>query len=302
VPDAFRLERDVLSGGAVDLLFVEAAVNDTTNETDTNRMLRGMEGIVRHARMANPMADIVQMHFVMPEHMADYNQGRVPVSVGQHERVAVHYGCPSLNLSLEVTDRIAAKEFTWAGDFRDVHPSPYGQRVYANSIMRMLDSAFAAPAAAPVKYLLPDKPLDPQSYFRGRLGRLEDARNLKGFTLVLSWKPADGKGTREGFVDVPALVATEPGAELEFAFEGQGAGLFITAGPDAGVVEFCTDGGAWQKVDTFTPWSPGLHLPWAVMLDHGLKPGRHIARVRIASEHNPKSSGTALRIIHLLLN
>jgi len=61
-------------------------------------------------------------------------------------------------------------------------------------------------------------------------------------------------------------------------------------------------GGAWQKVDTFTLWSPGLHLPWAVMLDDGLKPGRHIARVRIAPEHNPKSSGTALRVNHLLLN
>jgi sialidase-1 len=238
----------------------------------------------------------------MPEHMADYSQGRVPASVAQHERVAVHYGCPSLNLSLEVTDRIAAKEFTWAEDFRDVHPSDYGQRVYAGSMTRMLDAAYAAPVAAPVKHVLPGEPLDAQSYFRGRLGRLEEARNLKGFTLVPTWKPDDGKGTREGFVDVPALVATEPEAELEFAFEGQGAGLFITAGPDAGVVESCTDEGAWRKADTFTPWSAGLHLPWAVILDDGLKPGRHVTRVRIAAEHNPKSTGTALRVMHLLLN
>ena len=76
----------------MDLLFVEAAVNDTTNEPDPNRMLRGMEGIVRHARLANPLIDIVQMHFVMPEHIADYSQGRTPASVAQHERVAAHYG------------------------------------------------------------------------------------------------------------------------------------------------------------------------------------------------------------------
>ena len=31
VPHAFRLEDDVLSRGPVDLLFVEAAVNDATN-------------------------------------------------------------------------------------------------------------------------------------------------------------------------------------------------------------------------------------------------------------------------------
>ena len=48
VPHAFRLERDVLSKGPVDLLFVEAAVNDTSNiPQHPDLMLRGMEGVVR---------------------------------------------------------------------------------------------------------------------------------------------------------------------------------------------------------------------------------------------------------------
>ena len=43
VPHAFRLERDVLSQGPVDLLFVEAAVNDSSNIPDhPAQMLRGM--------------------------------------------------------------------------------------------------------------------------------------------------------------------------------------------------------------------------------------------------------------------
>jgi lysophospholipase L1-like esterase len=301
VPDAFRLERDALARGAVDLLFVEAAVNDTGNESSTNRMLRGMEGVVRHARAANPMTDIIQMHFVMPEHIAEYNQGRAPVAVAQHEKVAAQYGNPSVNLSREVTDRIHAREFSWAGDFRDLHPSPYGQLVYANSITRMLDAAFAAPAAAPSPHKLP-KPLDELSYFHGRFGKLEDARPRRGFSLDPSWKPSDGRATRDGFVNVPALVATEPGAEFEFAFDGRGAGLFITAGPDAGMVESSVDGGAWKPTDTFTPWSPGLHLPWALMLEDGLAPARHTMRVRLAASHNPQSAGTALRVMHLLLN
>lgn len=79
MPHAFRLERDVLSHGPVDLLFVEAAVNDTSNTGDhPEQMLRGMEGVVRHVRMANPLTDIVQMHFVMPDHIADYNAGKGP--------------------------------------------------------------------------------------------------------------------------------------------------------------------------------------------------------------------------------
>ena len=66
VPHAFRLERDVLSKAPVDLLFVEAAVNDTSNTADPDHMLRGMEGVVRHMRMANSLTDIVHLHFVMP--------------------------------------------------------------------------------------------------------------------------------------------------------------------------------------------------------------------------------------------
>jgi sialidase-1 len=302
VPDAFRLERDVLSRGPIDLLFVEAAVNDGSNIPDhPDLMLRGMEGIVRHARAANPMTDIIQMHFVMPEFMADYNSGQTPVPVAEHEKVAAAYGCVSLDLAREVTDRINAKEFTWAGDFRDLHPSAFGQRVYANSIARMLDAGFAAPAMPPRPHTLPE-PLDEHSYFHGRFGKLEDARLLRDFSLDPRWKPSDGRGARNGFVNVPALVGTEPGAEFEFTFDGRGAGLFITSGPDAGMVESSVDGGAWKQTDTFTQWSPSLHLPWAIMLEDGLAPGRHTMRVRIAANHNPKSAGTALRVMHLLLN
>ena len=302
VPHAFRLERDVLSHGLVDVLFVEAAVNDTTNEPDPNRMRRGMEGVIRHVRTVSPTTDIVQMHFVMPEHMADYGQGRAPSSVQEHEKVAEYYGCMSLNLAKEVTDRIAAKEFSWAGDFRDLHPSPYGQVVYANSITHMLDQAFTETNGPPRPHRLPAESLDPCSYSRGRFGNLADLRILKGFERVAAWKPEDGKGTRDGFVNVPALVATEAGAEFEFTFEGTGAGLFITAGPDAGLVEFRTDHGPWKRVDTFTPWSSGLHLPWALLLDDQLPVGRHTTQVRIASDRNAASVGTALRIMHVLLN
>jgi hypothetical protein len=108
VPHAFRLERDVLSKGPVDLLFVEAAVNDTSNTSEVVHMLRGMEGVVRHARSVNPLTDIVHMHFVMPAHMMDYKNGKIPDSIAQHEKVASAYGNPTLNLSLEVTDRIQA--------------------------------------------------------------------------------------------------------------------------------------------------------------------------------------------------
>ena len=302
VPHAFRLERDVLAHGPVDLLFLEAAVNDTSNTADPAHMLRGIEGVVRHVRTVSPQTDIVQLHFVMPEHMADYNGGKVPASIVQHEKVAVAYGNPSLNLSREVTDRINAGEFSWDQDFKNLHPSPFGHQLYANSVARLLNAAFAPPLAAAEKPHPLPAPIDPTSYFRGRFGDIRDVQNMRGFTLEKRWRPADQKGTRAGFVDVPALVGTAPGAEFEFSFEGTGCGLFITAGPDAGRLEFSIDGAPYRSIETYTRWSHSLHLPWAVMLDDTLKPGRHVARVRIARDHDAKSTGTALRVVHLLLN
>jgi sialidase-1 len=309
VPHAFRLERDVLAKGPVDLLFVEAAVNDSSNiPQHPDLMLRGMEGVVRHMRMVSPLTDIIQLHFVMPPHMDDYHAGKVPASIAQHERVALAYGNPSFNLAREVTDRIDAGEFTWADDFKGLHPSPFGHQLYANSVARMLDVAFAKPIAASAKEHPLPAPLDVQSYAKGRLGDIAQAKIIQGFTLVPSWKPADddkqpnGKkiGVREGFVNVPALVGTEQGAEFEFSFEGTGCGLFIASGPDAGQIEFSVDGGPPRTLDTLTHWSSGLHLPWALILDDQLKPGPHTARVRLVA---PKtSSKTALRVFHLLLN
>ena len=303
VPHAFRLERDVLSKGPVDLLFVEAAVNDSSNIPEhPEQMLRGMEGVVRHAREANPLTDIIHLHFVMPPHMDDYHKGKVPVSIAQHEKVAVAYGNPSLNLALEVTDRIDAGEFTWDKDFKGLHPSAFGHQLYANSIARMLDTAFSKPLADAAKpHALPAM-VDAQSYAKGRLGSIAEAKILHGFTLEPAWKPTDKKGTRAGFVDVPALVATQPGAAFEFSFTGTGCGLFIAAGPDAGRIEFSIDGGAYRPLETFTHWSASLHLPWALILDDRLKLGPHSAQVRLTADHDPKGTGTALRVFQLLLN
>ena len=43
-PHSFRFSRDVLNNGPVDLLFIEAAVNDESNGMTPLEMVRGMEG------------------------------------------------------------------------------------------------------------------------------------------------------------------------------------------------------------------------------------------------------------------
>ena len=313
-PGAFHLERDVLSRGTVDLLFEEAAVNDLHNFRTATEMTRGMEGIVRHARTANPNMDVVVMHFVDPRHMTAYRAGKVPEAIQQHEAVATHYGVPTLHLAKEVTERIDAGQFDWKNDFKNLHPSPYGHRVYAASIRRLLshawdaDDKFAEPPVAPKTDIVPHKlpePLDRFSYDGGSLVSIEHAEVTTGFKTIPKCNPRAGGvggGVRPGFHNVPMLVGTKPGDEFKFDFTGRGVGLFVVAGPDAGTIAYSIDDGPWQQRDLFTKWSKGLHLPWAYTLATELPPGPHSMRVRIADARHKRSKGSVCRVVNILVN
>jgi hypothetical protein len=277
----------------VDLLFVEAAVNDSTNSFAPREQVRGMEGIVRHARLLQPELDIVMLHFVDPEKMETLRSGKRPEVIVSHERVAEQYGIPSIDLAREITERIDAGEFTWDGDFKSLHPSPFGMSVYARSIERLFDAAWKQPPAieGTAEAHPPPAPLDERSYFRGRL---VDIVELQGWRLDREWAPTDGVGTRTGFVHVPMRIGETGSGECRFAFEGTAVGTFVAAGPDAGIVEFRIDGGEWRRQNLFTNWSKTLHIPWAYVLDADLDGGRHELTMRM-------SSGTA-RIAAMLAN
>ena len=308
-PGAFRFQRDVMSQGPVDLLFEEAAVNDDTNGFSDQDQIRGMEGIVRQAFIANPNMDVVLLHFVDPGKISQIREGKTPAVITNHERVAEHYQIPSINLAREVTERIETGEFTWKDDFRDLHPTPFGHTLYAKSVSRLFSAAWNSPIT---KTELPTRvlpvPLDRASYFHGRLVSPVDLVNSKQLTLISGWKlespwvPSDKAGTRPGFVNVPALVAEQSGATMKLKFSGIGVGIFVASGPDAGMVEYRVDQGDWQQQELFTQWSPALHLPWAKMLAADLAEGDHELELRVSNDAAPKSLGHAIRIVHFLIN
>lgn len=303
-PGAFRLADDVLSKAKVDLLFVEAAVNDDTNGFNAIEQVRGMEGIVRHALLSNPSMDIMMLHFIYDPFIPKLDGGQMPDVILNHERVANHYLVPSVNLATEIAARMREGEFNWE-QFGGTHPKPLGHAYYAATINKVLDEMYAScvaagPAVKP--HVLPAVPLDGYSYTNGKLVDIRQAHINKGWQLVPSWTPRLIAETRPGFVDVPMLETDRPGAKLTLDFEGTAVGIFCVSGPAAGILEYSIDGATFKKLDTFTAWSGGLYIPWVYMFDTELPKGKHRLMLRMSKDHHPQSKGTACRIRQFVVN
>ncbi len=300
---AFRFGSDVLVKGPVDLLFVEFAVNDDQDGRHTREeCIRGMEGILRQARMANPAMDIVITFFVNEAMLKTLQEGKTPLTVEAHTAAAEHYRVPTIHLAKEVAEQITAGTLTW-GQYGGVHPAPFGNALCTRMIDELFNRAWAAPlpeGASAAPSLVPLTPLDPLNYGAGRFVNPADAKVKQGWTLgVPEWKSLPG-GKRERFTALPMLCATEPGAELALAFEGTAVGAYIAAGPDAGVAEASIDGGPFERVNLLHAYSKGLHYPRTVMLGAGLQPGPHTLTLRIAAE--TQGTGHAMRIMQFVAN
>lgn len=302
LPHAFRLQRDVLNRVQPDLLFIESAVNDQVNGTPVEIQRRALEGIVRHVLKSSPGTNIVLMAFADESKVADYRAGKIPAEVQVHEAIAKYYHLPFINLAREVTDRIAAGEFSWEDDFKDLHPAPFGQRLYARTIRQLLEGAWKGkPVPQHVANAVLPPPADSFNYEKGRYLDIHHAINKKGFHIAASWQPADSINTRPGFVRVPMLVSGGGEASLELPFTGRAIGIAVVSGPDAGEIRYSIDGRPMQTADLHTEWSHLLYLPWYLLLGDGLQPEKHILRLQTGAQHRG-SAKNICRIVYFLVN
>lgn len=302
---AFRLKRDVLSKGPVDLFFIEFAVNDDQDAGHARReCIRGMEGIIRQCRNHNPNMDIVVTFFVNPGMLEMLQNDKTPVSMGSHSAVLEHYEVSTIHLAREAADRITAGTLTWK-EYGGTHPKPPGNRIGADMIKTLLGDAWSKlldESAKRSTHLMPQDALDKGSYSNGRFQALETASTDNGWKVHQpDWTNIPG-GKRERFTTIPLLCATEPGPETTVNFNGQAIGAFVVAGPDAGIVEASIDGGAFRKIDLFHGFSKGLHYPRTVMFATDLAKGDHVLKLRISMDRNQDSKGHAARIIQFAVN
>jgi len=141
---AKRIDADVLSHRP-DVLFVEFAVNDSDRECTAD-----MERIVRKTRTANLRTDIVFLYAVMDWTLPRLEAGKFPPAVIRHERVAAHYGIPTVALGYEAARKIRLGEWTWKNFSNDAcHPTAEGYTSYNRDIAAALALLLATETSPP---------------------------------------------------------------------------------------------------------------------------------------------------------
>jgi len=299
---AFRLRSQVLEKGKIDLFFIEFAVNDDQDAGHAYReCVRGMEGIIRQARMAQPQMDIVVTHFVNPGMLKQLQSAKMPIPMAAHEEVLKKYGVSTIFLAREVADRIAAGTLTWK-QFGGTHPGPTGNGIAAEMIGSLLETAWEKPPAQAQKdHPLPGEVIDKGSYFKGTFFSPAGSANGDWKWQIPDWKKIPG-AFRGTFSGMKLLCSNQPGRGISVKFKGGALGAYVLAGPDAGVIEVSIDGGPWKRVDLYHRYSRGLHYPRTVMFTADLEPKEHTARLRLVKDSNPASKGSAARILQFTVN
>ena len=299
---AYRIQRDVLSKGPVDLLFIEFAVNDDQDAGfDFAHAVRGMEGMIAHVRRHNPHADIIVTHFANPGMMDRLRKGETPVSMAAHNAVCKHHHISTNDLCSEITQLIDTKKTTWAM-YGGVHPKPYGNAICQLMLVKLLQQGWKKPATKVTPHFQAAALLDAKSYVYGHFVSPQKAQRGADWQFSEpAWKEIKGS-FRNRFGGAPLLHGQKPGSEFRFTFEGTFMGAFVLAGPDAGVVEVQVDGGSWRSVNFYHRHSRGLHYPRTVVFAEDLNAGSHVLTIRISKATDAQSQGRAIRIMEFAVN
>ena len=276
---AFRFEEDVLEKGTPDLLFAEWAVNDDQDGMfDYAECQRGMEGVIRHARRANPKTDIVMMLMVNKKEFDLLGKGEVPIPYAAHAQVAARYGVPVISIGELLVDAARRGETSWEV-YKDCHPSPEGCALIAKWLTSFLDDGKWDPVPESASYKPLPEPVEPGCYDRGSFAPLTSVEMndqwFSGWNLSVPYWPEVPGAFRDTFADKPFLWSTKPGDRFCLFFSGTDLGLFVLAGPDAGVLNVEIDGKDLGDFDLKHAHSEKLNYPYTKMIARGLEDKHH---------------------------
>lgn len=260
----FRVEQDALSFSP-DLLFVEFAVNDANAAPD--KIIQAMEGIVRKTWRSNPKTDICFVYTITHNDSKNLANGTMKRSTKTMEKVADHYGIPSIHMGYQVAlmekdgtlvmktnapmTKVSGEELDEAAAMaRDpqgriifakdgVHPyAETGHVLYTQALIRSFEQMKSQASAKP--HELPT-PL--------RDDNLENAQQIPLSEKFLTEENTNMRnvGYKHFTKEMPQVFRLAPGATLSFKFKGTYAAIYDLLGHDGAELEITLDGKSWTK-------------------------------------------------------
>jgi len=208
----FRLKQDVLDHKP-DLMFVEFAVNDGCAPPD--QIFRCMEGIVRQTWKALPECDICFV-YTLTEALAPARlEGKFQRSANAMEKIADHYGIPTIHMAMEVAKLAKEGKLAWKAK---------------QAIVRSLDPIKAA-SKAPGAHAL-DAPFIATNYEQAQLLPITAATLSQGFTRLDP--KTDDFGKRWANRMTSLHKGSQPGGTITFKFKGTRCSIYHRTGLRAG--------------------------------------------------------------------
>jgi hypothetical protein len=205
-----------------DLCFVEYTTSDAACTTPPEYLGPALEGILCKLRDAGCEACFLHLY------RADHELATSPVAEA-YERVADHYGVPSVDGAACLRDLIRDGTVTGGEVLRDVvHTTAVGSELTAEAVSRCVARIFAAPAGPRVQPL----PLFPESFRRTRIVPATRALVREGTVC----------GAGRFRLQYPYLELDAAG-ELRFTPDGDLVGLLVIVGPKSGYIEVGSAGG-----------------------------------------------------------
>lgn len=275
----FRLKYHVLKFNP-DLVFVEFAVND--GNTSSSKIIRSMEGIVRQTLQQNPYTDICFVYTIKADYLETEQKGKLPNSAENMEKVANHYGIPSINFGFEVANMITNSQLIMSGKSKEldgvkvfspdgVHPYPgTGHLIYQKILKQSMESMIPNLHAKPAKHKLP-KPITSDYFAKTQMLDLKNVQLSKNWE-ILNIKDHPGLA---GFGQYLNFIgkAKQSGETLTLRFKGRAIGAYDVMGPDAGRVIVEIDGSARDTIFRFDSYCTYKRMNY--FLIDGLKNKRH---------------------------
>lgn len=253
----YRLEHDLLKHNP-DLVFIEFAVNDAYINYTSEQIMVQIETICRKINNKNPYTDIIMVY-------VNDSGRRSDNTIPAYETIADLYKTNSVNVYSAVLDAMDAENRPFSYYFMDhVHPNDMGYKVYADTIIGVLQETLKGSSSGLTAKKLPNPRTNVK--MNATLYR-PDQTPLNSNN---GWENRDQfpwLGSTYG----GSLTSNKDGSVFTIKLKGTDFGILYEIGPNAGSIRYSVDGGAEKTLDGNYSYS----TPTNAILFRGLKDEVH---------------------------